>query len=492
MYEELEAPIGISEYVEANPDYETIDLSRTIKANDEYEYFWLVKSSGTQVDYIKININPIPFTINQLNDVTICLQDMEYTLLLDQQITEDIDEFNTLIPIAGPGVDVTGLVDVSNIIVSGSATITELTINMESSSSLSYDEIDYSNEASSLAVGHNLVTQMDKSESHIFANTLFNNGPINSESRVSMIKSPSVQLGNAVFTTLSTENLGDVKVDDIVQNILTLDGDQNIASKIKLNKVQVTGETQIGSSALADTSDSGAPFIIPGYLVDLSQTNILDFNLNFGDVVFDAESSQTFEDTLNTMDVANVITISELAASTPESPIIISHDKIFTTDITADLTDVNQIGSKTKQDLLDFIDNVLYTNESRVLNLNSMVFSDIIVTEAATINQIKELDVSTSVLNNLVMDMETITINADTVFQDHIEIDSLTTTALNGEIPEHYLYEGNDQTIDAELNLATLVIPKLKVVAYLYSYFLFLKINLNIIRFNDIVFFFIR
>jgi hypothetical protein len=461
MYEELEEPFGLTEYVTANPDYETIDLARSV-INDEYEYFWLVKPTETKVDYIKININPIPFTINQLNDVTICLQDMEHTLILDKQIAADIHEFDTLIPLT---FNVTDLdLDISYITVSGSADITDITINMQSSSSLTYDEIDYTNTASSLSEGHLLVNHEVQSDSHIFANTLFKNGPHNSEARVDSIKSESVQINNGVFKTLSTTNLGGKKVDDIVNNLLTLNGNQNIASKFEFNKIQVSGETQIGTAAVADTSDSGAALIIPEDFVDLSQTNTLAFNLNLNEVVFNAGSSQIFESTINAMDVSSIITTSEMQASTLETPITINGVKNFTNDITADLTEVNSIGSKTKQDLWNFVDRVLYTNESRVLSLNSLQFGNIIVTVGATINQLNDLDVSNTVLNNLVMDKDNnpITINDNTVFQNKIEIDNLTTTYLNSVAPENYLYEGNDQTIEANLNFATLAIPHLK------------------------------
>ena len=461
IYESLSLPFGMDSYLEDNPNWEILDIGRYEK-NGAYEYYLLMLIDGTQIDYLTVNIQFVTYLIESLNDASLCLQDLENLLLLDRKLLNDISNLeSTLINLDStqtPVID--GKLSAKKVTMKGSTTFNNIEITMHSDSGIVYDAIDYTVPTSRLSAAYDKVNKANTDADHIFANVVFADGPFINTKTFSLNTPQSVTLTSSRFTTLSATSVGQKKTDDLVHNLLMLEGDQEIACNFEFTKnLKVTGNTLISTSASPD-----GPVIVPSDFIDVARINSIDLAITAGTVKFATDSVQTFEVcTLNSIKLEDILTITEMDASTTAIPVAVTGIKTITEDITAVNAKFASIGTRSFAVLSAWYDAIIWKNKNtQTISVNSLTFHNIVSNTGITIPTINSIDVTTQKLNDLFLDKNggvdtPIVISGDVNFNMEVFFDDLSAPLLNGVNPTHYLIDKIDQTIDAQVSLNKLI-----------------------------------
>jgi len=461
IYESLTLPFGMDSYLEDNPNWEILDIGRYEK-NGAYEYYLLMLVDGTTIDYLTVNIQFVTYQIQSLNDASLCLQDLENLLLLDKKLLNDISSLeSSLINLDSAETPVNnGILFAKKVTMKGSTTFNNIEITMHSDSGIVYDAIDYTVSTSRLAAAYDKVNKANTDADHIFANVVFADGPYINTKTFSITTPQSVTLSSSRFTTLSATSIGQKKTDDLVHHLLQLEGDQEIACNFEFTKnLKVTGNTHISNTASPD-----GPVIVPSDFIDVSRSNTIDLAITAGTVKFATNHVQTFEVcTLNSIDLRDILTITEMDVSTTEAPVAVTGSKTIIEDITAVNAEFAFIGTRAFADLSAWYDAIIWKNKNtQTISVNSLNFLNIVSNTGITIPTINSIDVTTDKLNDLFLDKNgnvdtPIVISGNVNFNREVLFDDLTAPLLNNVDPTHYLIDKIDQTIAAQVSLKKLI-----------------------------------
>jgi len=460
VYTELTFPSSLDDYIALNQGLTVIDLAKRKTDVDTYEYFALFQHDDS-IDLVTLALSRRPETINFLNDVIICYVNHDTNLNNDDTWNTAINSIETgLIPLNSVQDDIIISTKKFNG-VDADFNIDKAFITLESDNSIDYTSIDYTNDASIIKTDHQLVNLPDDNPGHLFASSLFVDGPFqNANSDPYSITAPDITIDGSTIVNLQTTDLGPqgatAKVDDLVKNVLMTVDDQDINIKMEFKEpLTVTDSFEIGDGATSKID----PFTIDATsFIDLTKSNTISPSLTVKKIIMNAD--QTVQK-VNDIRMSEVISKTEMTSSNSENPIVITDDKIITTSVAAHTMNINLVNG---EDLTKwYTEKVIFKDEeTQTFNIKKLDFDTFNVAGNLNINQFDGKDITEQVLNDIVRVDTHAVVTEQVTFQKNLVIDSLQTSSLNSVNPDDYLKNNVDQVITADITATNLIADNVK------------------------------
>jgi len=440
IFERLDKPTGIRDLTKLYRNNTLIDIGRTKVSADYYEYYILLRDEDN-LYYVKLDLGSVPKTVENVNDVSLCLTKLESKLMKDRGYAQEVANFITdSIPLDQPFVLSSNSAQIGFMKVNG-----EIIINKPVSVTLTkpvveIDSLDYGFPSSKLSKAYSDLRANESSTDMLTGNILLVGKDYSNDNLVLNISAPEIDMSLGKFDKLTVDEIDDLKTDTLLSKTLRLTGSQEVNIRMNFETLKVK------SAELTEHATSTHP-VNPSTLVDLNSSEPINFEIEFETGVLNKHS--IISTTLNDISLKDVVTVKEIANSNINNPVSIKGKKNFLKGLNTyslKVINMNEI------DYESWFQQLLFKHVShQTLDISSLIFHNITVLDHVTLDRLEGVNMNDELLTDFVRFDQPAIINADTYFYSEVEIENLITSSLNESDPNDYLIFGIEQEINGKV-----------------------------------------